>query len=1017
MTTELVLTSSNQLRLQIGGESSDLLPKVAEGIGRAFEASTSEGLLHLATVELGTALPSSLAWWREFACLYINRLLCCAASSVHARHKYWRKRFELFDAILSIPKEAKIFSFPNFLPPPGLGADGGYHLSTPETSLEKIGGLPQDPDDHPPAMHEERADSPEPRQGGRPLAMFRIVDQEDLAAFLERAFAAPSSQDPKQEILEGCLEDLTGYLWKTCGWEFREWLCERNRLWRTVGRFVLHLGESQGGASSPFCFKLDYIAGLTGSGESAYLSEASPSLCFLTEKEFRDAVESAGASLSAFLKKVNRIADKRQHHKEWLAALLGQDQAVNGTIVLRTGESVSLGRVQPWSATQAYAFLQDVASFEDKGILVHVPDWWLRKRSRRLAMQVVVGEERKLRLGAGEILDFSIDLTLGGDKISREELESLQQASEQLVRFKGRWVEVDRAQISAMLERLKSLHEERHASGIPFLEALQSIAGYPNGSSLDLTDEGGQSGIRVRPGVWLSEILADLRDPIRIHDGDVTSGLQTTLRPYQKIGARWLWFMSRLGLGACLADDMGLGKTIEVLAFLLRHQGKSDVGNPDSAPLAASLLVVPASLIANWLGEIRRFTPTLRVVCLHPSETTSGELAGLAADPSSGLAAVDLVITSYGMVPRLHWLRGISWNSVILDEAQAIKNPGSQQAKSVKKLPTRVRIALTGTPVENRIADLWSLFDFLNPGLLGTARQFSRFIKSRRGRSSGELSDLVGPLRSLTRPYILRRVKTDKRIIDDLPDKIETHAFCTLSPSQIVLYRQAVKKLEKELESSEGIQRRGIILSTLMHLKQICNHPDQWRGQNSYRESESGKLQRLREISEAIADRGEKVLVFTQFRELCVPLATFLAGIFGRPGLVLHGGTQVRDRRSLVETFKLAGGPPFFVLSLKAGGVGLNLTEASHVVHFDRWWNPAVENQATDRAHRIGQRRVVLVHKLLCQGTVEERIDALIAEKRGLADDLLGGKTETMLTEMGTEELMQFVSLSIHSKH
>lgn len=359
------------------------------------------------------------------------------------------------------------------------------------------------------------------------------------------------------------------------------------------------------------------------------------------------------------------------------------------------------------------------------------------------------------------------------------------------------------------------------------------------------------------------------------------------------------------------------------------------------------------------------------------------------------------------MVQRLAWLSAINWDLMILDEAQAVKNAGSKQAQAIKKLPARTRIAMTGTPVENRLADLWSLFDFLNPGLLGSAKAFNRYLKVTK--------DQIGPLRVLTRPYILRRLKSDKTVIEDLPDKIETRAFCALGIDQAALYQRLVKDLKDRVEQAEGIQRRGIILAAIQHFKQICNHPAQWCGHGAYDESQSGKFQRLRELCEQIAELQEKVLVFTQYRELTTPLEAFLSGIFGRQGLVLHGGTPVGERHSIVEAFQLENGPPFFVLSLKAGGTGLNLTEAAHVIHFDRWWNPAVENQATDRAHRIGQKKTVMVHKLLCRGTVEERIDELIVAKTGLARDLLEQGVEKRLTEMGNEELLKFVALDIHS--
>jgi non-specific serine/threonine protein kinase len=373
------------------------------------------------------------------------------------------------------------------------------------------------------------------------------------------------------------------------------------------------------------------------------------------------------------------------------------------------------------------------------------------------------------------------------------------------------------------------------------------------------------------------------------------------------------------------------------------------------------------------------------------------------------LDRLDLVITSYGSLLRLPWIESHSWDLAILDEAQAIKNPNTRQTKAVKKLRTRARIALTGTPVENRLGDLWSIFDFINPGLLGSAKEFTRYSK----RLADQPHNPFGPLRDLIRPYLLRRLKTDRRVISDLPDKTEMRAFCLLSRRQAVLYQEAVDELSRQIRHAEGVQRRGLVLAFLTRFKQICNHPSQWLGDGLWAEEESGKWTRLRELAEVIASRQEKVLVFTQFREVTGPLSDFLGTVFGRSGLVLHGGTPVGQRRQLVRQFQEDESVPFFILSLKAGGSGLNLTAATHVIHFDRWWNPAVENQATDRAFRIGQKRNVMVHKFVCQGTIEEKVDQLISDKTSLSKELLEGGAELNLTEWSDEELIRLVSLDL----
>jgi non-specific serine/threonine protein kinase len=375
------------------------------------------------------------------------------------------------------------------------------------------------------------------------------------------------------------------------------------------------------------------------------------------------------------------------------------------------------------------------------------------------------------------------------------------------------------------------------------------------------------------------------------------------------------------------------------------------------------------------------------------------------------LTGIDLAITSYGYLARAPWLSATDWRLAVLDEAQAIKNPAARQTRTVKQLRAEVRIALTGTPIENRVGDLWSIFDFINPGLLGSAKQFSAFVK---GLGEGPRSS-YGPLRDLVRPYILRRLKTDKTIIADLPDKTELRTFCSLSRKQAALYQESVQELAAALDDAEGLQRKGIVLSFLMRLKQICNHPSQWVGDSSWAEDDSGKFARLREIAEIAAARQEKALVFTQFRETTAPLADFLGAVFGRSGLVLHGETAVKKRQELVRRFQDDESVPFFVLSLKAGGSGLNLTAASHVIHFDRWWNPAVENQATDRAFRIGQTKNVLVHKFVCRGTIEDKIDQLIESKSALAGDILTGGADIALTEMRNDELLNLVRLDLNA--
>jgi SNF2 family DNA or RNA helicase len=631
-----------------------------------------------------------------------------------------------------------------------------------------------------------------------------------------------------------------------------------------------------------------------------------------------------------------------------------------------------------------------------------VPDWWRARRTRRPEVRVSVGGRSGPTLGADTLLDFSVELSLDGESLTDAEWKRLLASTEGLVLIKGKWVEVDPEKLAAVLAHWKAV-ERAAREGVPFHEGLRLLAG------VALREEGSKAApeavadwSRVTAGDGLRRTLDELANPGARPAGAV-AGLEATLRPYQEAGVAWLALLTRLGLGACLADDMGLGKTIQVLALLLQRKAA-----PGRRP---SLLVVPASLLGNWKAEAARFAPGLRLLVAHPSERPAAALAKLGA---KDLADVDLVVTSYGAVQRLPWATATAWDLVILDEAQAIKNPGAKQSRAVKALTGRARVALTGTPVENRLGDLWSIFDFVCPGLLGTAGEFGKLVKRL---AASEAPSRYAPLRRLVQPYVLRRLKTDRTVIADLPDKTEVRAYCALTKAQAALYAQTVAALERDLkEKTDDIARRGKVLAYLLRFKQICNHPSQWTGDGAWDPADSGKLARLAQLCEPIAARQEKVLVFSQFRETTGPLARFLAGVFGRPGLVLTGETKVKDRRALVERFQDEQGPPFFVLSLKAGGTGLNLTAASHVIHFDRWWNPAVEDQATDRAYRIGQRRNVLVHKFVCRGTVEERIDALVEGKRDLAGAVVeGGGGEPALTELDDDELLRIVALDVHA--
>jgi len=837
----------------------------------------------------------------------------------------------------------------------------------------------------------------------------------DLEERRERAEPAPSDGELERlaaaappmtggeyltaEVLGSLWQDVLG-AWRaeiapaTC--TIQEWLAAKDPAWSVIGRVHLHLAENRRDPDRPFAFLATYTTGLAASGKPQH-------------RPLGDAVREASSAadrrrLLALLQPVHRASER-------------------SALVKALADSGRLFQPQAWSPAEAHRFLREVPALEESGVVVRVPDWWSGRRPPRPRVTVSVGERKPAALGLDAMLDFSVRLTLGDEEITEAELRKLREGSEGLILLKGRWVEVDREKLDEVLRRWKEAQRSA-GDGLSFIEAMRLVAG------ADLADgepeaEADREWAGVKAGAWLEETLAELRGargPPLEAQADPGDALHTALRPYQREGVRWLWLLSRLGLGGCLADDMGLGKTVQVLALLLLLKRHRAIPGPH-------LLVVPASLLANWKAEAERFAPSVRVLVAHPSATPRDELAALGPE---ALAGHDLVVVSYGSVHRFPWLAGASFGLVVLDEAQAIKNPAARQTRAVKALRSRVRLALTGTPVENRAGDLWSIFDFVNPGLLGSAKEFGAFLKRAALRQAqGERVEGPAPagdgaarptpygaLRELVRPYILRRLKTDRTVIADLPDKTEVKAFCPLTKRQAALYQESVESLAREIANvnpDDRMRRRGLVLSYLLRLKQICNHPSQWLGDGAYAAAESGKFARLAEISEVVASRQEKALVFTQFREMTAPLARFLGDAFGRPGLVLSGETKIRERAELVRRFQEDEALPFFVLSLKAGGTGLNLTAATHVIHFDRWWNPAVENQATDRAFRIGQKKGVLVHKLVCRGTVEERIDAMLEDKRKLSRDLLEGGDEVRLTELDDRELLQLVSLDLRS--
>ena len=756
-----------------------------------------------------------------------------------------------------------------------------------------------------------------------------------------------------------------------CG--VQDFLKRRNPAWNLVGRVHFNVAENRRDAETPFAFLATYTTRLSAQAKAQHLPLG---------QALRDY---AGAGNKDRLLSLLLPVQRASESCPWLKTMVDQGEIFHP---LR------------WTPGETMHLLRDVPQLEAAGLVVRVPAAWRGNRPPRPRVTGTVGGKPPSGIGQDALLDFRMEVVLDGEKLTAGEIKELLAQSDGLALVRGRWVEIDREQLSRMIERFREAERTAAERGLGFAEAMRLLAGadVAPGEAAAAADA---DWTQVVAGPWLAEMLKGLRSPEGLAKVDPGSALNGTLRPYQEVGVRWLYLLAKLGLGACLADDMGLGKTIQVLSLLLVLQRERN------GPPEPSLLVAPASLLANWALEIERFAPALKAFIAHPSALPAADLKTL---PPERLQGVGLVITSYGSLLRLPWIRERVWRLLVLDEAQAIKNPEAKQTRIAKQLRAQARVALTGTPVENRLGDLWSIFDFTNPGLLGSSKQFTSFAKRLAERPDGS----YGPLRELVRPYILRRLKTDKTVIADLPDKTEIKAFCQLSRKQAALYQEAVRELAEQLADTTGIQRKGLVLAFLMRFKQICNHPSHWLGDGAWKEEDSGKWARLREIAEVIAAKQEKMLVFTQFREVTAPLAAFLGSVFGRSGLVLHGETAVGKSQELVRRFQEEEAERFFVLSLKAGGSGLNLTAASHVVHFDRWWNPAVENQATDRAFRIGQTKNVLVHKFVCRGTVEEKIDQLMEAKRQLAKDLLEGGADLLLTELKDEELLRLVALDLN---
>ncbi len=796
------------------------------------------------------------------------------------------------------------------------------------------------------------------------------ITEDELASFMTQAPMMTGAEYLKMERLEALWTGLNktfSFAIQSYEGSVEDFIRAYSPNAHLVGRVFFHLVENRD-QEYPFAFMATYTTGLNKQGKSKHLP-------------LKHALQESGDDDEKLLELLATV-----HLTEKKSPLIKE--------LLETGE---LFHPLAWTSREAFAFLKEIPIYEESGILCRIPNWWKGNRSG-VRLNFSLGGRGPSIVGVDAILSFNARLFLGDTQISEAEARRLLAESEGLAFIKNRWVAVDREKLSQTLDAYEKAKAMMKEEGLSLGEAMR-IQLMPE-RFLGLSPQ--EIDHSISNGKWLESVIQKLVDPSLIPPVSPQKTFKARLRKYQQRGLNWLHFLHSLKFGACLADDTGLGKTVQVLGFLSTI--KSDLkkaGNSNKA----NLLVIPASLISNWNNEIQRFLPATRFFVAHPSVGLKKDSPP--KDPKA-LDAFDLVITTYALIQRYSWLQTHIWNYIILDEAQAIKNPGTKQARAVKKLISSNRIIMTGTPIENRLSDLWSLFDFLNPGFLGNAGEFKKFSKDLGRDPSG-----YARLRKVISPYILRRLKTDKSVIKDLPEKVEMKTYAPLSKKQILLYGKLVQDIQKAIKETQGIQRKGLILSSLMKFKQICNHPDQYLGTGGFEEKESGKFQRLRDICETIYEKREKVLVFTQFKEMTQPLHDILENIFHQKGLILHGSVAVGKRKKIIEQFQSPHYVPFMVLSLKACGIGLNLTEANHVVHFDRWWNPAVENQATDRAFRIGQKKNVMVHKFLTQGTVEEKIDSMLEEKSKLSQEVIAETGDRWITEMKNDELMDLFKLSL----
>ena len=786
-----------------------------------------------------------------------------------------------------------------------------------------------------------------------------------------------------QELLKSYWQSISSKMadeFKNFSGDFRSFLEKNYPLWSQVGKIYFHLAENISQSGNPsFAFLATFSSRVSNKPRMQHVPLG---------RLISDSIDKNKSELlTSILKPLKLLAE--------------QNEFVHSLI-----ESQRLFQTAQLNHHEAYQLLSASEEIRSTGIIFKLPKSWNDRPPQKVKVSVgMSGEGEESFVGFNHLFKFHVSVTLAGEVLSEEEIRFILNQEQKLVQIKGQWVEVNKEKITQLLEKWQKI-SYLQKEGFSFSQAMRYL-GHMKISSpqkrLAARDTSERSEFEFKASDEIKDLIRQLEQPQFIsmssNDDILKASLKANLRPYQSEGVRWLRLISQLNLGGCLADDMGLGKTIQIISLLLIEK--------ELQKQKPSFLIAPASLMSNWQEELAKFAPSLSFAMLHRSFHTEQELKKI----EENYRSYDLLITSYTSLRSFPWVYEKTWNLLLADEAQVLKNPSSVQTLSVKKMMSRVRFAITGTPIENHLMDLWSIFDFICPNLLGGHSEFFKFTKVMTETKN------FASLKELIKPYLLRRKKTDSSVIDDLPQKTEMKCYCPLTKDQYLLYKATVDELGKQLKESQDdeIKRKGLILKFLIRFKQICNHPSQFYNDDIYDYSKSAKFLRLKDLLSTIASRNEKVLIFTQFKEITGILDQYLSEIFGRRGYVLHGSTPVAKRKLLVSEFQKEASAPYFILSLKAGGTGLNLTQANHVIHFDRWWNPAVENQATDRAFRIGQTKNVIVHKLITRGTIEERIDKMLDSKKSLSDSVIENTPNLNLTELSNEEIIKFVSLDINA--